>query len=63
MVTGLEPNKWDILNNVRCEANRHFRNKKREYLNNKNNELAKHIKNKNIRGLYRRIHKFKKLPT
>jgi hypothetical protein len=57
MVTGLEPNKWDILNNVRCEASRHFRNKNREYLNDKNNKLAEN--SKDIRGLYRRIHEFK----
>jgi hypothetical protein len=29
----------DNLNDVRCEANRHFRNKKREYLKDKINEL------------------------
>jgi hypothetical protein len=42
----------DDLNNVRCEASRHFRNKKWEYLKGKINELATHSKNKNIRGLY-----------
>jgi hypothetical protein len=31
----------DNLNNVRREANRHIRNKKREYLKDKINELAK----------------------
>jgi hypothetical protein len=45
----------DNLNNVRREANRYFRNKKREYLKNKIYELATNSKNKNIRDLYRRI--------
>jgi hypothetical protein len=49
MITGSEPNKWDNLNNVRYEASKHFRNKKREYLQDKINELATHSKNKNIR--------------
>jgi hypothetical protein len=39
----------DNLNNVRCEARRHFRNKKREYLNDE--ELALNSNNKNIRDL------------
>jgi hypothetical protein len=39
----------DNMNNVRYEANRHFRNKKREYLKDKINELAINSKNKNIR--------------
>jgi hypothetical protein len=43
----------DNLNNVRREASRHFRNKKREYLKDKINGLAMKIKNKNIRDLYR----------
>jgi hypothetical protein len=30
----------DNLNNVRCEANRQFRNKKREYLEDKISEVA-----------------------
>jgi hypothetical protein len=34
------------LNNVRCEASRHFRNKKREYLKGNINELATNSKNK-----------------
>jgi hypothetical protein len=38
----------DNLNNVRCEASRHIRNKKREYLKDKINELAINSK-KNIR--------------
>jgi hypothetical protein len=49
----------DNLNNVRREASRPFRNKKREYLQDKINELARNIKNKNIRDLYRGIIGFK----
>jgi hypothetical protein len=45
----------DNLNNVRCEANRHYRNRKREYLKDKINELPTNTKNKNIRDLYRGI--------
>jgi hypothetical protein len=45
----------DKLNNVRCEASRHFRKKKREYLKGKINELATNSKNKNTRDLYREI--------
>jgi hypothetical protein len=48
------------MNNVRCEANRYFRNKKRESLKDKINELATNSKNKNIRDLYRGINEFKK---
>jgi hypothetical protein len=33
------------LNSMRCEVNRHFRNKRREYLKDKINELA----TKNVR--------------
>jgi hypothetical protein len=43
----------DNLRNVRREANRHFGNKKREYLRDKINELESNSKNKNIRDLYR----------
>jgi hypothetical protein len=45
----------DNLNNVRREATRHFRNKKRKYLKDKINELATNSKNKNIRDIYRGI--------
>jgi hypothetical protein len=45
----------DNLNNVRREASKHFRNKKREYLKGKVNGLATNSKNKNIRDLYRGI--------
>jgi hypothetical protein len=48
------------LNNVRREASRHFRNKKREYLKDKLNELAMNSKNKNIRDLYKGINEFKR---
>jgi hypothetical protein len=47
------------LNNVRREASRYFRNKKREYLKDKINELATNSKKKNIRDLYRGINEFK----
>jgi hypothetical protein len=45
----------DNLNNVRREASRHFRNRKRKCLRDKINELATNSKNKNIRDLYRGI--------
>jgi hypothetical protein len=35
------------LNNIRCQASRNFRNKKREYLKDKIDELAMYNKNKN----------------
>jgi hypothetical protein len=41
----------DNLKNVRREASRYFRGKKREYLKEKINELATNTKNKNIRDL------------
>jgi hypothetical protein len=50
----------DNLSDVRLEASRHFRNKKREYLKDKNNVLESNSKNKNIRNLYRGIDEFKK---
>jgi hypothetical protein len=48
------------LNNKRCEANKHFRNKKQEYLKDRINELATHSKNKIIRDLYKGINEFKR---
>jgi hypothetical protein len=42
----------DNLNNVRHEASRHFRSKKREYLKDKIDELSTHSKNKNVHNLY-----------
>jgi hypothetical protein len=50
----------DNVNNVRREANRYFRNKKREYLKDKMNEIATNSKNKNIRELYRGINGYKR---
>jgi hypothetical protein len=47
-------------NNVRCEASRHFSNKKKEYLKTKINEVETNSKNKNIRDLYRGVSDFKK---
>jgi hypothetical protein len=51
----------DNLSNLRREASRHFRNKKREYLKDKFNELESNCKNKNIRDLYKGINEFKKV--
>jgi hypothetical protein len=48
------------LNNVRCEASRYFRNKRREYVKDKINELAMNSKNKIIRDLYKGINKCKR---
>jgi hypothetical protein len=53
-------NNGDNLHNVRREARRHFRNKKKEYLKAKINEIETNSKNKNIRDLYRGIHDFKR---
>jgi hypothetical protein len=50
----------DNLRNVRREASRHFRSKKREYLKDKITEIELNSKNKNIRDLYRGITEFKK---
>jgi hypothetical protein len=48
----------DNLNNVRHEASRHFRDKKKEYVKDKINEPAMNSKNNNIRDLYRGISEF-----
>jgi hypothetical protein len=48
----------DNLHNVRREASRHFRNKKREYLKDKINEIELNSNNKNTRDLYRGITEF-----
>jgi hypothetical protein len=48
------------MNDVRQEASRYFRNKKREYLKDKINELGPNSKNKNIRDLCRGINEIKK---
>ena len=50
----------DNLNNVRREATRHFRNKKKAYLKAKIEELETNSKIKNIKDLYRGINDFKK---
>jgi hypothetical protein len=47
------------LSNVRREASRHFRNKKREYLRHKINEFESNSKKRSIRDLYRGIKEFK----
>jgi hypothetical protein len=49
---------FDNLNNIRHEASRHFKNKKKENPKHEINELALNIKHKNIRGLYRGINEF-----
>jgi hypothetical protein len=48
------------LRNVRRDASRRFRNKKREYLKGKITDIELNSKNKNIRDLYRSITEFKK---
>jgi hypothetical protein len=50
----------DNLILVRCEASRHFRNKKNEYLNAKFDELETNSKIRNIKDFYRGINEFKK---
>jgi hypothetical protein len=45
----------DNHSNVRRDASRHFRNKKREYLKDKINGLAANSKYKSIRELFRGI--------
>ena len=49
----------DNLNNVRREASRYFRNKKKAYLKTKIEDLETNSKIKNIRDLYRCISDFK----
>jgi hypothetical protein len=49
----------DNLNTIRCEASRHFRNKKKEYLKDRINEFITKCKNKNVRDLYRGRNEFK----
>jgi hypothetical protein len=48
------------LSNVRREASRHFRKRRREYSKDKINELESNSKNKNIRDLHRGINEFKR---
>jgi hypothetical protein len=45
----------DNMNNVRRQASRQFRNKKKEYLKDKIKELATNSKNKDTRDLYKGI--------
>jgi hypothetical protein len=49
----------DNLSDVRQEASRHFRNKKREYLKDRISELELNSKNKKIRDLSRGVNEFK----
>jgi hypothetical protein len=57
-----DPNQSNVdnLNNVICEASKHFRNKTKKYLKNEVDELEINRKIKNIRNLYRGINDFKK---
>jgi len=50
-----DPNQSNVgnLNIVRCEARRHFRNKKEVYLEAKIDEIETNSKIKTIRDLYR----------
>jgi len=48
------------MNNVRHDASRHFRNKKKAYLKAKIEELETNSKINNIRDMYRGINGFKK---
>ena len=50
----------DNMNNVRRDASRHFRNKKKAYLRAKIEELETNRKINNIRDLYRGINDMKK---
>jgi hypothetical protein len=50
----------DNLNNVRHEASKHFKNKKKEYLKVKTNELATNSNHKKIKDLHRGINEFKR---
>jgi hypothetical protein len=50
----------DNFSDVRWEASKHFRNKRKEYLKDKINKLESNSENKNIRDLYRSMNEFKK---
>jgi hypothetical protein len=56
----LDPRRNNVynLNIVRCDASRHFRNKRKAYLKAKTEELEANSKIKNIRDLYRGISDF-----
>jgi len=58
VVTGSKPKQ--CLNNVKREASKHFRNKKKKYLDAKFEEHETKSKIKNIRDLNRGINDFKK---
>jgi len=63
VVAGCKPSKSNInsLNNVRCEASRHFRSTKKEYLKQKLIYLKLTVRlKKKVRDLYRSISDFKK---
>jgi hypothetical protein len=51
--TGSKPKKCNNLDNVRCDASRHFRNKKKAYLKAKIEELETNSMTNNVRDLYR----------
>ena len=53
----------DNLNNVRHEASRHYRNKKKEYLKAGIEELETDSNIKNIRDLYRGISDLRKVTS
>jgi len=46
MVLKISQSNVDNLNNVRCEASRHFRNKKKAYLKGKFEELETKVRSK-----------------
>ena len=52
-----DPNQSNVdnLNNIRCAASRHFRNRKKEYLKAKIDDLETNSKIKNIIDLYGEI--------
>jgi hypothetical protein len=54
------PSTVDNLNNVRCDASRHFRNKMKAYLKAKIQELESNSKINNVRDLYRGINDLRK---
>ena len=62
MVTGSKPNHANAnnVNNVRRDASRHFRNKRKEYRKAKIDELETNSKINSIRRLYRGISYFNK---
>ena len=53
----------DNLNNVRCDASRHFRSKKKTYLKAKIEELKTNSKIKNIRDLYKDINDLRRVTS